>query len=65
MRDHENNEKLIIQGKYQIRKNTINPQLLTQLAPVSAGGLAVKHPALVANGHRFEPHFSAHNIVGG
>ena len=23
--------------------------------PVSPGGLAVKHPALGANGHRFEP----------
>ena len=40
------------------------------LSPVSSGGLAVKHPTLGANGHRFEPHkrsiiFLAHNIVGG
>jgi len=42
---------------------------------VSSGGLAVKHPGLGANGHRFDPsigvetfpeiYFSAHNIVGG
>ena len=37
---------------------------------VSSGGLAVKHPAPGANGHRFEPckrsiNFLAHNIVGG
>ena len=38
---------------------------------VSSGGLAVKHPALGANGRRFEVetfpgiNFSAHYIVGG
>ena len=41
---------------------------------VSSGGLAVKYPALAANGHRFEPskrsklpgiNFLTHNIVGG
>ena len=39
---------------------------------VSSGGLAVKHPALDANGHTGsnpvtfpEINFSAHNIVGG
>jgi len=40
---------------------------------MSSGGLAVKHPALGANGHRFYPrkrstfpqiNSSAHNIVG-
>jgi len=48
---------------------------LPVIKPVSFGGLAVKHLALGAKGHRFNPskraktfseiNFSAHYIIGG
>jgi len=52
-----------------------NSSSTARVLSVSSGGLAVKHPALGANGRRFEPrkrsklfpgiNFSAHYIVGG
>ncbi|KAK2155790.1 hypothetical protein LSH36_231g02038 [Paralvinella palmiformis] len=35
----------------------------TTTSTVSSGGLAVKYPALGANGRRFEPHESCHPVV--